>query len=233
MLIIIPNFNHYNWFFKVACSQISSLYVTRSWRVKVCVGKCQSSSKQTPELLCISCSDLTPCAHPESEHTAEVTALLCSSLGWMLAIITRKWHEAPRKLWGNRSLNKRKQSICRKKGWFWQGFTGAIHKESLGATHSLKASAVQMHSSLCSALYLWGCLQAHDSSASSSWSAACFYGAEMTETANTAPEQLQSIPFLSSINLSLLEGMGSTDTRCAQWNKGTVWFHTARLSGHI
>lgn len=36
MLIIIPIFNHYNWVFKVARSQISSLYVTRSWGVKLC-----------------------------------------------------------------------------------------------------------------------------------------------------------------------------------------------------
>lgn len=159
MLIIIPIFNHYNWFFKVARSQISSLYVTRSWRVKLCVGKRQSSSetlqsslgKQKPELLCITCSDLTPCAHAESEHSAEVTALLCRSLGWMFAVIAGNWHELPRKLWGNRSLNKWKQSIYRKKGWSWQGFTGVSHKESLGATHSLNGSAVQMHNSLCSA----------------------------------------------------------------------------------
>lgn len=124
MLIIIPIFNHYNWFLKVVHSQISSLYLTRSWRVKLHVGKSQSSSealqsslgKQKPELLCITCCDLTPCAHPESGHTAEVTALLCSSLGWMFAVKARNWHEAPRKLWGNGSLNKWKQYTERKAG---------------------------------------------------------------------------------------------------------------------
>lgn len=44
---------------------------------------------------------------------------------------------------------------------------------------------------------MWGCLQAHDSSASFSWSTVCFYGAEMTEAANTAPENLKTISFLS------------------------------------
>lgn len=159
MLIIIPIFNHYNWFFKAARSQISSLYVTKSWRGKLSVGKCQRSSeglqsslgKPNPELLCITCSDLTPCGDPESEHTAEVTALLCRSSGWVFTVIAPNWCEVPRKLWGNRSLNKWKQSIYRKRGWSWQGFTGLSHKESLGATHSLKGRAVQMHSSLCSA----------------------------------------------------------------------------------
>lgn len=157
MLIITPIFNHYNWFCKVACSQISSLYVTRSWRVKLHVDKSQSSSEALQSSLgkkpLSCCASLVLISHlVPIQHTAELTALLCSSLGWMVSIITWNWYEVPRKLWGNGSLNKWKPSIYRKKGWSWQGFTGPSHKESLGATHSLNASAVQRHSSLSSAL---------------------------------------------------------------------------------
>lgn len=226
MLIIIPIFNHYNWFLKVVHSQISSLYLTRSWRVKLHVGKSQSSSealqsslgKQKPELLCITC-DLTPCAHPESGHTAEVTALLCSSLGWMFAVKARNWHEAPRKLWGNGSLNKWKQYTERKAGPD-KDLLDHLTKKALEPHTAWKP--VQNRGTAASVLLckMWGCLQAHDSRASSSWSTACFYGAEMTEAANTAPEKLKTILFLSLHNSLFTEVHGNRHWECTVTTKG-------------
>lgn len=69
--------------------------------------------------------------------------------------------------------------------------------------NSLKGSAEAQQPLLCR---MWGCLQAHDSSASSSWTMECFCGEEMTEAANTVPEKLQTIPFFSLYKSLFTEG---------------------------
>lgn len=118
------------------------------------------------------------------------------------------------------ALTNRKKQYAERKAGSHQDLQDQFTKKALEPHTAWKP--VQSRCTAASVLLsrMWGCLQAHDSSASSSWSTACFYGAEMTEAANTAPEKLQTL------HRSLFtEGHRNTDTRCAQWNKGTVWFH--------
>lgn len=159
MLIIIPIFNHYNWVFKVARSQISSLYVTRSWGVKLCRQmpmQLWSPAKQLRKTKTWAAVhhlfDLTPVCRVRAHSWGHCSLLqilrenVCSNrskLVWSSQETVRK-----QKSQQMETINTQKERLV-----LTRIYRTLSQSKPWSHTHSLKGSAVQVHSSLCSSLW--------------------------------------------------------------------------------